>query len=484
MDDLKRLTIRGGFAKLAGQALIFTLRFVFLVVVARLLDPADFGLVAMVTAVTGFYDLFRDGGLSAAAIQQANVTEEQRSTLFWINILIGMALTLLCLLSAPLLVTFYNEPRLFWVTIVLAGGFLISAAGAQHSAILQRQLRFVTLSAIDALSLTASTAVAIAMAVAGFGYWSLVVYALIPPATGTVCMWMAVMWVPGMPRWNPDIGSMLHYGGTVTLNNLVSYVTYNLDKVLVARVWGADALGLYGRAYQLINLPTSQLNSTVGAVAFPALSRLQTNGIQFKNYFLKGLGLAITMTAPITLFSFAFSEDIIRVALGPKWIEAAKVFRLLAPTVLIFGIINPTMWLLLSLGRQKRSLAVALVIAPLCMTAYLIGLPYGPNGIALAYSTAMSLWVLPHIIWCLKDTMISPREFVLSIWPPIGSSIVAAGVAFLAQTYLGQWQSPVWRLLFEGFVMGSIYAGMLVFVLGRKSFYIGLLFQLKSQVTS
>lgn len=480
MKDLKQKTIRGGFAKLIGQGINFTVRFAFLAVVARLLDPADFGLVAMVTAVTGVYDLFSTGGLSSAAIQQATVTEEQISTLFWINVLIGVMLALLCLLTAPLLAHFYHEPRLFWVTIVLAAGFIFTSAGAQHSTILHRQLRYVAQVAIEALTVVASAAVAISMAVAGFGYWALVISAVVGPAVNTAAMWAVVGWTPGMPRRNVGVRAMLHFGGTVTLNNLVVYIAYNFEKVLLGRFWGADALGLYGRASQLINIPTAQLNSAIGGVAFSALSRLQHDPVQFRNYFLKGYSLVIAMTAPITLFSAAFSDDIILVVLGPKWTEAAVIFRLLTPTVLIFGIINPTAWLLLAMGLQKRSLAIALVIAPLCVTAYLIGLPYGPSGVALAYSTAMTLWLAPHILWCLKGTMISVRDFLLAMWPPIGSAIVAAALAFAAQFYFAQWQSPFSRLLFGACVMAAVYAGMLLFVMGRKSFYLGLLAQLRS----
>jgi len=479
MEDLKRKTIRGGFAKLIGQAINFTVRFVFLMVVARLLDPADFGLVAMVTAVTGVYDLFSTGGLSSAAVQQATVTEEQISTLFWINMLIGVLLAFLCLLSAPLLAYFYHEPRLFWVTIVLAAGFIFTAAGAQHVAILQRHLRYVAQTAIEALTVVVSAAVAIVLAVAGFGYWALVMSAVVGPVVNTTALWAVVRWTPGMPRRNVGVRAMLHFGGTVTLNNLVVYIAYNSEKVLLGRFWGADALGLYGRANQLINIPTTQLNSAIGGVAFSALSRLQNDPIQFKNYFLKGYSLVIAMTAPITLFSAAFADDIILVVLGPKWTETAIIFRLLTPTVLIFGIINPTAWLLLSMGLQRRSLAVALVIAPLCVTAYIIGLPYGPSGVALAYSTAMTLWLAPHILWCLKGTMVSPREFLLAMWPPIASAAVAAAFAFAAQFYFAQWQSSLSRLLFGAFVMAVAYAGMLLFVMGRKSFYLGLLGQLR-----
>src|SRR5215510_14085726 len=175
MQDLKERTIRGGFAKVCAQAANFLLRMGSLMVLARLLEPKDFGLVSMVTAITGVLNLFRDFGLSAATVQRVNVTEEQISTLFWINILVGAILGLLAVVIAPVIVVFYHEPRLFGVTAVLASGFLFNAAGVQHSAILQRQMRFTALATIDIISLVVSTAVGIGMAVSGYGYWALVV---------------------------------------------------------------------------------------------------------------------------------------------------------------------------------------------------------------------------------------------------------------------------------------------------------------------
>lgn len=480
MKDLKQKAIRGGFAKLIGQVTNFTVKCINLMVLARLLDPTDFGLVAMVTAITGIYEMFSTGGLSSAAVQQASITDEQISTLFWINVLIGLLLAFLCILTAPVLAHFYHEPRLFWVTVIFAAGIFFTAAGAQHAALLQRQLRYVTQVTIEAATSIIATAVVICLAFAGFGYWSLVLGGVVGPAINTAAMWAVVGWRPGMPRRNAHIRSMLHFGGTVTLNGLVIYIAYSFDKILLGRFWGADALGLYSRAGQLIHIPTSQLNSAIGGVAFSALSRLQNDPFQLRNYFLKGYSLVIAMTAPITLFSAAFAEDIIFVVLGPKWTEAATIFRLLAPTVLIFGIINPTAWLLWALGLHMRSLAIAFVIAPLCITAYLIGLPYGPNGVALAFSVAMTLWLAPHIIWCVKGTMISPRDFLLAMWPPIGSAAMAAALAFATQFYFSQWQSPFTRLLLGAFVMAVVYAGMLLFVMGQKSFYLGLLGQLRS----
>ena len=312
-----------------------------MVVMARLLDPEDFGLVAMVTVVTGVYELFTTAGLSSATIQKATVTDEQISTLFWINILVGTILGLLCLATAPVLVAFYHEPRLFWVTVAMAAGLFFSAAGVQHSALLQRQLRYVALTVIETLSLLVSFALGIGMAVGGFGYWALVGSTIASPAISTALMWAIAAWIPGMPRRGVGIHSMLRFGGTITLNSLVVYIAYNFDKLLLGRFWGADALGLYGRAYQLINVPTTNLNSAVGGVAFSALSRLQDDPIRLRSYFLKGYSLVISMTVPISIFCALFADDIVLVVLGPKWTDAAAIFRLLTPTILVFGIINP-----------------------------------------------------------------------------------------------------------------------------------------------
>src|SRR6266851_9526949 len=170
MQDLKARVIRGGLAKVCAQGANFALRIGSLMVLARLLDPKDFGLVGMVTAFTGILNLFRDFGLSAASVQRASVTDEQISTLFWINILVGVILALLLAAMAPVVVTFYHEPHLLGVTVVLATAFLFNAAGVQHSALLQRQMRFTALATIDTISWVVSTSVGISMAVAGFRY--------------------------------------------------------------------------------------------------------------------------------------------------------------------------------------------------------------------------------------------------------------------------------------------------------------------------
>jgi PST family polysaccharide transporter len=475
MKDLKERTIRGGFAKICSQAANFLVRLGSLMMLARLLDPRDFGLVGMVTAVTGVLNLFKDFGLSTATVQRTTITEEQISTLFWINLSVGAMLGLLTVAIAPALAAFYREPRLVWVTIVLALGFVFNSVTVQHSALLQRQMRFTALSVIEIISLLVSTAVGISMAIRGYRYWSLVAVTVVSPLVYAICVWLTTMWIPGLPRKHVGLRSMMRFGGTLTLNGLVAYVAYNFEKILLGRFWGATAIGFYGRAYQLVNIPTDNLNTAVGGVAFAALSRLKDDPSRFKSYFLKGYSLVLALTVPITIVCTLFADDIIMVLLGPKWKDATSIFRLLAPTILIFALINPLGWLLYSLGLVERGLKIALVFSPLIIGGYVIGLPYGPKGVAIAYSAVMMLWVIPHIAWCVHGTVISFRDILLVVSQPLASSIVAAGLSVGVRFLYGSSLLPLPRLMLESGLLMVAYFGILLFVAGQKSFYLDLL---------
>lgn len=479
MKDLKQQAIRGGLARVGAQAANFILRGGSLMVLARLLSPKDFGLVGMVTAFTGVLYLFRDFGLSSAAIQRTTVTDEQISTLFWINLMFGAFLALVAAALAPAIAAFYGEPRLVWVTMVLATGFLFNAAGVQHSVLLQRQMRFSTLAMIGVVSLMVGTALAIGGARAGYGYWSLVAMTVSTPLVASIGFWIATGWIPGLPQRGTGIRSMMRFGGTITLNGIVAYVAYNAEKVLIGRFWGTDAIGIYGRAYQLVSIPTDNLNTAVGEVAFSALSRLQDDPSRFRSYFLKGYSLVLAMTLPLTIACVLFADDVVAVLLGPKWKDAVVIFRLLAPTILIFALINPLGWLLYSLGMVKRSLKIALVFAPTLIAGYAMGLAYGPKGVAFGYSAVLTLWVMPFIAWCVKGTAVSFRDIVVTVTPPLASGIFAGGLAYGLRLICGQLLPVLPRLVLESSVLLVIFLGMLLFVAGQKSFYQDLLKELK-----
>lgn len=484
MKDLKGKALRGGLAKAFAQAATFGLRIGSLAMLARILDPHEFGLVSMVTVITGALSILKDAGLPLATVQRATVTEEQLSTLFWLNVLVGAILTLLTLALAPYVSAFYREPRLVRVTAALAPGFLLSGLGAQHAAILARQMRFTAGAAIDVVAIFVSASVGIGMAVAGYGYWALVGMSLALPAVSSIGAWLVARWVPGPPRRRAGIGSMVHLGGAVTFNSVIVYIAYNVEKVLLGRFWGAEAVGIYGRAYQLINIPTENLNSAVGGVALSALSRLQDDPDRLRNYFLKGYAVVLALTVPATIACAIFAEDIVLVVLGPKWGEAAVILRLLTPTILVFALINPLFWLLFSMGLMGRSVRIALVISPLVIAAYILGLPYGPRGVALAYSAALTAWLLPHIAWCIHGTPISPADMLRAVSKPLISGVSAAVLCLAFRFTVATALPAPARLLVGSALLGGSYLWVLFYAMGQKAVYVDLVRGLGKQAAT
>jgi O-antigen/teichoic acid export membrane protein len=475
MQDLKQKTIRGGAARMGAQVASLVLRAGALVVLARLLDPKDFGLVGMAAAYTGLLNWFRDFGLSTAAVQRSDITRDQHSTLFWINVLFGALLALVTLAAAPAIAAFYHEPRLVWVSAVLGMAFLFNAMGIQHSALLQREMRFTALAAISLVSLIVGTAIAIGGAAIGYGYWALVANSVTTPLVASIGFWLATGWVPGMPRRRAGIRSMVHFGGAITLNCVIAYIGLNADKVMIGRFLGVDALGIYGRGFQLVGLPTDSLNSAVGEVAFSALSRLQNDPVRLRSYFLKGFSLVLGLTLPVTIAFGLFADDLVLVLLGAKWQATTEIVRLLAPTIAVTAVINPLGWLIFSLGLVRRGLKIVVVMASVMILGCVLGLPYGAAGVAFAYSAVMVLWVVPHVAWCVHGTAISVRDIAAAVIRPMACGVMAGAVGYAVRLTCGDFLSPLLRLALGSGALAVTFFALLIFVGGQKALYVDLL---------
>jgi PST family polysaccharide transporter len=467
--------VRGGFATVLAQSAKFAIQTATTMVLARLLSPQDFGLQGMVVVMTGFLGLFRDAGLGIATIQRLEVTHEQTSTLFWINVAVGTMLAILCAALAPLMVAFYHEPCLYWVAVVSGATFVFNGLAAQHGALLQRGMRFVTQAKIDVLSLTVGSGTGIVMALLGCRYWSLVGMALAGSIVGTASVWLAVPWVPGLPHRKCGVLSMLHFGVVATCNSFVVFLAWNAEKLLLGRFWGADALGLYGRAFQLVTLPVQQLNASVTGVAFPALSRIQHDAERLAKSFLRGYSLLISLTIPISITCALFAEEIVRIVLGAKWMAAVPIFRLLAPVSLVFAVANPLSWLVMATGRVGRALSISAATTPLVIVGIVMGLSHGPTGVALGYSSALTLLLIPIAAWSKLGTGITWSDLWGATKPPFFSGLLAGAAALLLKLTLGGRLAPIPCLLVGlGLVLG-IYAWTLVFVMNQKHVYLDIL---------
>jgi O-antigen/teichoic acid export membrane protein len=473
-EEYKGKAVRGGAATLFGQVLGMVLQVGSTIILARLLSPTDYGLQTMVLTLTNLLSLFKDAGLSAASIQRENLSHEEISTLFWINVGVGTILAVLLVCLAPLLVDFYREPRLLGITLASSSIFVINSLAVQHGALLNRSMRFGTSVKIDVFSNVIGVAVVVTMAALGFGYWSLICQNIAIPIVGTIGVWIAMPFLPGRPRWTPAVRSMLRFGGTVTTNTVVSYSTYNAEKVLLGRFWGAAPLGIYGRAYQLVSLPMQQLMQAVGTVAFPVLSRMQNDAERFRRSYLKAHSLVVSITVPVVIACALFANEIVRILLGPKWMAVAVILRLLSPTIMVLALINPLSWMLKATGLVARSLKIAFFIAPVVLVGVSLGLKGGPAGVAIGYSIAMLILAVPLVAWAKHGTGITNSDYWDCIKRPLAAGAVGAAAGWAVRLACVGTFSAIPLLLVESIAMFGVYASILVFIMRQKEMYLDL----------
>jgi O-antigen/teichoic acid export membrane protein len=430
--DLKGRSVRGGVLTLTSQGAQFVMQSIATVVLARLLAPADFGLVAMVTVVTGLAQGFADLGLSEATIQHPEISHNQVSALFWINVAIGLTLTATTAALAPLLVWFYHEPRLKDIAFLGSLTFLIGGLKVQHDALLRRQMRFRSLAIRDVASYVVAVPVAIIMAWRGAGYWAIVALPMTLNLTQMVLSWSMVRWLPGLPRRGTKVRSLIAFGGNVAASYLIFNVNRSADSILIGWYWGAGPLGLYSRAYNLLMLPVRQLGAPARSVAVPAFSRVQGDPERLVRYYLRTANLIMWITAPIFGFLFVAAAPVIILALGNRWRAAAPVFQILAIFALGQLLLESTLWLFVSRGQSQRLLKLLLIISPVIVGSYAIGLPFGIKGVALSSSLVL-LVIFPWILkFSFRGTNLTLLRFGQAVLYPIAACLVAVCSAELA----------------------------------------------------
>lgn len=455
--DLKGRSVRGGMVNVASQGAQFLIQSVATVALARLLTPADFGLVAMVSTVTGLAQGFADLGLSEATIQRKEISHDQVSTLFWLNAAIGAGLMLVAAVLAPVLGRFYREPRVVNITLLASLTFLFGGLRVQPDAILKRQMRFSAMAIRDVACYALAVPLAIAMAWRGAGYWAIVALPLMLIFTQMALSWLMVGWRPGRPRRDAHVGSMIAFGGHVAASYFIVNISRSADNVLIGWRLGAGPLGLYSRAYNLLMLPVRQLSAPTGSVAIPAFSRTQGDPERFARYYLRAVNLVMWVSAPIFGFLFVAAQPMIILLLGNNWREAAPVFQILVISALGQLLLESTMWLFVSRGQSRQMLKLMLVVAAIMVASFALGLPFGIKGVALSGSLvllAMFPWILK---FSFRGTRLTLPRLGRALLYPISLSLAGVGLAKLA-LYLFAPQRVVSQLLAAAAGLAAAYA--------------------------
>lgn len=400
------------------------------VVLARLLSPSDFGLVAMVAAITEIFYLFKDLGLSYATIQERRINHDQISTLFWVNAAFGFAVTLLVMLLAPAIAWFYHEPQLKLITAVSSLNFLFIGLSTQHLALLKRNMAFVQISIIEIMAAILSTALAIVLAWQGWGFWSLVYRPLILGFLTTVGVWLFCRWRPGRPAG--QAGALLRFGANTLVGYFFDYVTLNLDKVLIGRKYGSDQIGYYQRAVYLSKVASDTLTMSLTNVAVAALSKLREQPAHYRRFYLRGLSVISFLGLPLSVFMFVMSKDIVLVVLGPKWDQTAVIFSILSLSTGIYLIYNTNGWLHISLGRADRFRKWSMGAAIVYFAAIVVGISFGVKGVAVAYAAVTFLLTIPCLLYAGKPIGLGFSDIGVCLW----RFLLAAAFAGIACRWL------------------------------------------------
>jgi len=392
-------TARGALVTVASHGLKFSLSIVATAILARLLTPQDYGLIGMVGVATNFVSMFKDLGLSFATIQRAEINYDQISTLFWVNVTLSVLIMILMIAIAPSLAWFYGEPRLTMIAMVTATGFIFGGLAVQHEALLRRQMRFFALSAIALTSMVMSYITGIALAWHGARYWALVSSQLVLLASNAAGVWFLCNWWPGPPRRNSGVRSMLTFGGNITGYAVVNYFSKNTDNLLIGRFWGAQTLGLYNKAAQLLGLPTDQIDEPLASVAIPALSRLADSSERYRQAYLRILEKVIMLTMPAVTLMMATSDWLVLLVLGPQWGQTSRIFLFMGIAGLFQPVVNTVGWLFITQGRARHMLQWSMISAPISVLSIAAGLSWGAAGVAVSYSLTKLLIINPLLYW-------------------------------------------------------------------------------------
>ncbi len=447
------------------------IQFVSTIILARLLTPEDFGLVAMVTVFSLL--LFNVGfnGFVESIIQTNKITHDQISTLFWIGLAISVALAILFAAASPLLSLLYKEPKVIAISRVMAIGFIFSALATEHIALIMRNLQFNKIMINEIVSGIVGTLIAILLAYHGYGYWAIVVRQLSIPIVITILSWVQCSWRPGPPKKNAKIKPMLRFTINTFGNFSVNYFARNIDKTILGWKWGSFQLGNYDRAYRLFVLPVNQLIDPLSSVALSTLSKIQDDVQLYKSYYIRSLSLVAFLGMYISAILTLAGKEIIYLLLGPKWNQAGIIFTAFGPAIGIILIYQTISWLFLSKGRPDTLLKWTLTSSIFMTIIYFLGVKYGALGLALAYGISLYILIIPGFYFAGKYSNIRLRDIWQNLWKYFFTYIVSCLIILMFNTFIipssGQ-ISPMLSFVIKVVITTATYILVIIFLFKNK----------------
>ena len=411
----------------------------------------------MVLSSIGLIQVLGGFGLGAATVQRNKLKSSQLSTLFWINAGLGLFLFSASILAAPLVVRFYSEPRLFDITLALSLFFFFSCLSDQHRALLRRQMRFSALASVDIISVLVGVALGIVMAWLGSLYWALIVSKIATAFLAFLLLWFLSGWTPSRPVKGSGVRPMLLYGGQEAAHGLLAQFCENLGKMLLGFFQGTSPVGLFSKSLDLHAGLFMQTLMPITKVAVSTLSRLQNQSQDYLLYYKRGLLYCLALSASLTVFLAVDARVFVLVFLGEQWLLAVPIFRILAFWSMARAFGPSTRWVFLSLAMTRRQLNWEIVRTLVVGTGCGIGIAWGIQGVAYAFSLSTALLLFPEMLYCFRGTPVRVSDVLESSWRPVLSSVISGFGLMVFNQWIWQGELPVLELLVDLAVFGLIY---------------------------
>lgn len=402
-----------------------------IVVLSRLLTPADFGLVALASAVSSFLLLFRDLGTGPALIQKRELDAATQTAAFWMNTALGVAMGLALLLASPVIERVMAAPGLAGLLAVLACMFPIVGAAVVHQAVLERDSRFAVIARIEIVSLAIGFAVAVIAAVAGAGAYSLAFQSVAVGTLTTVQLLASSGWKPSR-RWS--LGRMRDLWGfsrDMLAFNLVNFFARNADSLIVGRFLGAASLGVYSLAYRTMLFPLQNLTFVATRALFPVMSRRQTNVSEVAAMFLRSVAVISFFTAPLMTGLFVLREPFVAAVFGDSWHAVADVIAWLAPVGFVQSIVSASGAVFMALGSTRTMLRISVIATIAHVAGFIVGIRWGVTGVAACYFATNAIMAAPTLALVLRCMSANAGALLAAVRRPILLS-VAMGLGLLA----------------------------------------------------
>ena len=414
-------------------------------ILARLLAKNDFGLIAVALVAINYLSVLKDLGLGVALIQRRENVAQAANTVFTINVLLGLFLSALIIPLAPFVATYFRDPQVIPVLRWMGISFIINALGSVHTNWLVRDLDYRRKIVPELGGALLKGAISIGMAYLGYGVWSLVFGQIAGALASVILVWIVLPWRPRLALDTNVAGSLMKFGASVTLIDIITQITDNLDYIIVGRLFGLVPLSIYTLAYRLPEMLLIGNLWVMGGVVFPAFSSIQNRPEEMRRGFLASVRFVELIAVPVCLGLFIAADPIVRVVFGDQWLEAIPVLRVLAIYAWVYSLGYHVGGFYKAIGRPDILLKLSLLTLVIIVPSLLIGARLGIIGVAAGHLVAVLIRRIISLGLATRFVNVSILEIFGELRTSLLGAIVMAPVV-LAASYFSQGWNPFLQL--------------------------------------